>query len=828
MSAQYSVYARPRPHRVAFLIDPRHVTRERLNEIFAYSISRWGGRYHPIVPTDGQTIAEPYQRILQAVDPDTVIHDVALGPGVVEFFSVATRPALIEAGGEHALPMAHVAMAAPEWLTTDALLDSIAQYYEWPRQRLMSIVVCDGHQDTATHDFILRNFGLLSRERELQMDRGEMREVVIARDSSLEGVLSTLAKARRPVCPVHVCGDYARPQSGRRVVAGNDDAGLWVAVGDDTLNCLLAWNSVFPDVGRDLLPGPRSHVTGIWLPSPVARLDVGTESIGRILGFFAHELSGSHPRIRVYSVDWNTREVDSLCNRLRGTSGLAGVKLTSCTGPVAEFPDVQLIERRGQRVVGRATLSSAERTQVVLPAVLGPTPQGRGAWMVDVAVEHSSRVYASIDVQRFWHLPHRFGLPRLFRPDDTSDQDRLTADGGFAFAVTSGMPVLTVRVPGEHDVWRYLLSQQDRPPSNDPRRQRPKSFVSYALSDKGTYLQGALGLFQHVGAAAAMYSSYYWRTAFQHLSGLARDEEVRRRADDAFVGWIRKKSCDLARQLQGSPEDTEAAARQIAAGASRYLHVRETRAVQFKYFEQLLNEHQMRFRASDEGRGICHEDTAWQEEVNEAHADLERVLGDLVQGRALLRGLRPRCPSCKLAFWQPLTQPTDVIKCPGCLHEFVLPPEQPWYYQLNSLLSQAYAQHGIMPVIWTLAALERQAREFFMFLPSARLLSRYDPSGAEPEVDILAILDGQLIAGEVKTKAQEFGPDDLVKLADVGQRIGADRLVLAAVEGGKLRLEKARKDLQNGLGGASIPIDVLFASDPDSDFATEPDYSPSF
>lgn len=58
LTAPYSIYVNKRPLRVAFLIEDKPESLAIIDAILAYNRDRWGGRYNPIVITDGQTLTD--------------------------------------------------------------------------------------------------------------------------------------------------------------------------------------------------------------------------------------------------------------------------------------------------------------------------------------------------------------------------------------------------------------------------------------------------------------------------------------------------------------------------------------------------------------------------------------------------------------------------------------------------------------------------------------------------------------------------------------------------------------------------------------------------
>jgi len=67
----------PRPVRIAFLV-PHTPNHELLDVLFAQSMSRWGGRRTPIIPTDGVNLHIDYWNLLNIWDADIIYSYVIL------------------------------------------------------------------------------------------------------------------------------------------------------------------------------------------------------------------------------------------------------------------------------------------------------------------------------------------------------------------------------------------------------------------------------------------------------------------------------------------------------------------------------------------------------------------------------------------------------------------------------------------------------------------------------------------------------------------------------------------------------------------------------
>jgi hypothetical protein len=71
----------PRPARIAYLV-PEEPSDVLLDVLIAESLSRWGGRRTPIIPTTGESIAPVYWDLLNFWDADIIYSYVALSEEV--------------------------------------------------------------------------------------------------------------------------------------------------------------------------------------------------------------------------------------------------------------------------------------------------------------------------------------------------------------------------------------------------------------------------------------------------------------------------------------------------------------------------------------------------------------------------------------------------------------------------------------------------------------------------------------------------------------------------------------------------------------------------
>lgn len=99
-------WTRPRPIRVAFLVQDGEHAATMLDGVFADCYSRWGGRFSLIVPCVASRIPAPYWPWLEGYDPDLIYSYVALseadvlelherlGPAKIFFYQPGRQPRL--------------------------------------------------------------------------------------------------------------------------------------------------------------------------------------------------------------------------------------------------------------------------------------------------------------------------------------------------------------------------------------------------------------------------------------------------------------------------------------------------------------------------------------------------------------------------------------------------------------------------------------------------------------------------------------------------------------------------------------------------------------
>jgi hypothetical protein len=342
-------------------------------------------------------------------------------------------------------------------------------------------------------------------------------------------------------------------------------------------------------------------------------------------------------------------------------------------------------------------------------------------------------------------------------------------------------PELTI--PTEESVLRIAIEdpRQGHLQDGDLRSTADGYYRDVRPSDKGSYAAGVIDLFGGLQSASQFFGSSFWRGVVEHICH--RTPQAEAAALTPMVNKLRKNRARLLNSLQS--DDVEWLASYVMSQARN--EPSHEVDVTWTWLEERFIVQRRRYLAAhpDYLQGVTQERTALQPtgrslEEQDAAKDLRRSLQHYVEAGVFFQGIRYRCRSCGLAFWRSISGASTEVECEGCRSAVATRVESEWAYRLNTLVRNAVAYHGVVPVVWTLASLRWGSRTSFLYSPGVALFRNWEDTTADAELDIACIRDGALIAVEVKTSPREFDDDALTSLRDIATRVGAEAVVLAA------------------------------------------------
>ncbi len=308
LSAPYSVYINKRPLRVAFLIENTPESLAIIDAIFAYNRDRWGGRYHPIVITDGQTLTDAWWELLEAVDPDVVQSFVALSDDLLTGIDRRVSPYLIKQDDEHQC------INLPDNGLSPLPTPSNVRMASLPISEPSLVLFETDHRktDARIKRFVEWNFGGYSNS--IRAVSHALEGVVtqpykVTDASSLVTPLAELATFRDFTYPIQLCSvpREALPE------VNSDRFGetFHVVIGDTPTDAAYFWN-----LPATIPQWRRAYLNQVWFPHDVATNPELADALSSWLQRSA-DPSGSHQgRIRFVSLSLSQEQLQKVVEPL--------------------------------------------------------------------------------------------------------------------------------------------------------------------------------------------------------------------------------------------------------------------------------------------------------------------------------------------------------------------------------------------------------------------------------------------------------------------------------------------------------------------------------
>jgi hypothetical protein len=620
--------------------------------------------------------------------------------------------------------------------------------------------------ETSNRAFALRNFGALPRDGRFAhafdlhehrwMDIGVNTPEALLRSFRDISVVAPRDLSRYGAEPAYV------------LPAGNAASAFRLIVGDSPDDVALAWNSCMTssgDCGRSSLWLSEADTSNVTLLGTVAEW---------ISENFWPRQSGRNGVVLSRSLPQATLE--RIAATIRG-----GIRFVAhAVGP--DEPGLEQFTRPSRPVDGFRVQHVPLRDDAGFVRVESPLPVDTdGALMVDLHVEDFRT--ASSNSLAPWHVPRRSAVAGCF-----GDAVRISSIRRPSFEVAPTEEEVRFRVPSVRAVLDCCLVPSEVDGSGDVTSVHPRQFT-LETSEAGLQLRGVLGLFGGLLQAGSTFEDAFWRDFLTELAG--RPEDARSRQ----IGAVREALAEFFTD-SGSPR-SEKTLEDISERVAEKAWRRDPASRRFPisklpgrfglFVARWCKEHpsQTSFRPGEK----------YSERAKEQ-------LAELVEKGVLLQGVSLRCAACFTEFWLHVDDLRRRSRCPGCLESVDLPPDPSWSVMLNELVAGALRDRGVLPVIHALADLQRDAHsKSFAFAVSQDVLACSSRQRVT-DLDLLALIDGELVAGEVKSHPRGFDAGSVDGIVEVARTLMPDVVIFAAEgDGGgwphdvELLFDKATRDL---------------------------------
>jgi len=811
-----SVYSRPRPIRIAFLVDVGDCSLEMRKAILEFNSKLWGGRLNSIIPVDNGAIPPGYWNLLSSYDPDVIYSYPKLSSDLIRKIDIEISPYHFVIHREiHQDAYKYVPSIHGDFLLTD--FSVVPSGIMNPFGEKFSLLICHNRADWEHYLFFLTNFGIYN-DQNMHQPPSELERLVVAEKTPPETFLEQITSQRKRI--IYPWQFNVSEVFIKQIYEGGSHLHdcFTVVVGDSIWNWLYMWNKVF------LLSGwKRTEINQLYIPLSILESTGLEASLKKLISIHAYR-TGSHPPTVIFT-----------------STDVVGAKLSEISKKLTEkidaIPHVRCISHDFEELKGTRPANwfapkfpqhdyvSGKKFFLKPPRPSLRGKQTMGNWVSDFIIEYHPSKFSYTNLSYSWKLPRMHSLARCFL-ESGSGGGRISEEGYLSVIVGGDKNLdLGLRIPDDRDII-HLLLMQDRQPyfTDDIRYNSSPSKPIYGqiqVSDKGRYLNGFLSLLGNLYHAGSLVEHHFWRTVFESMCGVNTGNE-----SSVLTGVKNKLTKFVPKWFENIPAASDEKQKYVTKIIDILSHLTVRFGRQLKNpatditFSSLLGRFEVERQAFVKLPG--HE-KGFETTPQANRQDLLDVLEDLTLSKVLIQGIKPSCPRCGFQTWYPVDEVKFNLTCNGCQFEMQIPPEVEWVYRLNSLVQDVIRHHGTFPVVWVLGHLLQESRESFIFRPCLELREDYDGRPLA-EVDIVCVSDGKFLIGEIKTKASEFSSSEVQKICAVAKNTLPQQVVIGAFYPPYDVLKDVAKDIAENLKDLGIQVRVECPGNQ----LNEPEYHPNF
>lgn len=801
----YTIYARPRPIRTAFVLDTT-VFREGdwrcdalLDGIVASAVETWGGRKNPIVLIEpDKDLSTDQWRELEAADPDRIQAFAPLNDIWVQRFHARLTPwkIAVEDMAKEEEPKGESVEAQWRWLNADSpglatppTPENIKKLY--PRKLLM--IEFSPECPLEIRRFFHRNFGtfyqwfdnrITPARRIAWLEEILPRiEVEIVRISDLASACTALDLFGGSLFP-------PKPRQALRFIAPTQISAVQltvnfpsepygytyrVFVGDSTHDFTAYWNEL-----RMCGCWTAPHRHALWVPVALTRESAFMEALRAFLYEYSGQHSSGSRTVELTSETLSSADLEALCSSLRTGRMSCPARAIDSTTRWSRLRTQLRDELTQPRAHALLNSTNAERIRISerVETVNVAEPElllGDGSWAVDVQVEFgASNRFQS---PRWWCLPRRSGnalAQSIFRAPVRVTRSHLFAvqiEHRSFHAGSQKVPEIHIALPEESDVVVALILGRrfgfDYDDAREKQLHETRQISHIQISDKGQNLRGLIETFGNFWTAEEFCERRFWREALAKLAGqdAPRIETLSGRIKNA----IRKS---LSGKQEFVEETTERIAERILPHVKGAL---EDEPLSYADLKALLDKISSEQPSKHDVLYISGDTTVHQHGVAPlTEEEMREGINELLAQNVLRAGIVVRCEQCGIESWFHVDEVRQFNECSGCGNPRPLAVGAEWRYRLNSLAKRCVSAR-ILAVLQALTSVARGSMTSFFYSPSFNLF-KVGSEDVWRELDLACVRDGKLIIGEVKDGS--FDKEELDRFADIAEAIRPDRAAI--------------------------------------------------
>ncbi|OGY41078.1 MAG: hypothetical protein A2Y82_01575 [Candidatus Buchananbacteria bacterium RBG_13_36_9] len=760
----FSIYVDKRPIRIAFLVD-KNCEKEVIDNILKYNHGKWGGRFNPIIITDGKEIDEVSWNFLLKFDPDIIESFIEISEELQKRIKIFFSPYSVETNSNN-----NYVQLNEQPVSILPTAENVARVSRASFGEPAKIVIFKFNETTPEiiKQFINRNFGALSAGFHTEKALSECQQKIfeISDYTTLNQALLDLGESRnRFVYLSQIC---SLPNTSLDVEYNSNNSKFEVIVGESVQDLVYFWNR-----NQTISHWMRTDITQIWLTKEFAENELIKPGLQKWLNRYTGMIGNEHEKgTNFVSFSITKTELDNICSNLGAQSWHTRSANKLETMPMPNFRERSLFLINKQGLDMYRAYSNQEYVVLNEPSVQQGFMAGE-SWIADLYIQFKQEAFSSIRGVDYWLLlPQRNSLLNDLRM--FNKRNRINAFNSFSIMLRRNTDIhpdeniLEIKLPEDKSIFRSLICGEkfDCISKNEEDKFKSRPFYHAEHSDKGKYLKGVISLFEDLSSAYFLFEDNFWRRIFEMMSNknFLNDEKTEKiifnkLKEKIISGMDFKNSDNNLKWLSGYVMNLskKEAKSEIHYCFQDYKKEAEAELIEFNKSRQ--PDSQFSFNESD----------------------LKDDLSDLVKQNILLTGFKPKCPYCGSRIWYHINNVHQQIKCRGCGYKFSLPSEEYWYYTLNTLLKKAIQFHGTIPVLLVLGQLLSDARSSFLYNASFDLFKNKGEKTCG-DLDIVCIQDGKFILGEVKQKNCDFKKADFDKMAEFAELLRPDELIFSSMD----------------------------------------------
>jgi hypothetical protein len=854
MPDELNGYSRPRPLRVAFLVQQGEHADLTLDGIFADCYGRWGGRFSLIVPCIDGRIDPAYWEWLTAYDPDIVYSYVPLSRADILEIHERLAPADYHFHKFHGEPRLDTHGFKPSFRFKP--LASLSNVFRLARHSPANpdrspLKIIDSWFGDEPSRFLTDNFG------SYWLSRGTS---IFPADASAAASLLTVISPERlndrhsgvPRDLNTIPNDLAALQefAGARATSLSLLSILFAPkldLGRSRLNWSGTFNLVIGETFSDrILFWNARHLIPSWLDNQLCAFRVGLDqlrdhefltALGALLKHrnYVNAGSGGQSQLTIRSTSLSDAELAEARELILSTKpwgAIAVEKIASLHELVPsdnELKDAREVNRLAGELLprpdwSRFTWTAPEaRPPATPPDHLSDAPIRQafieGYWCNDFVFQFEGP--GPRFGPNYWALPRRWRMARAFKVTRVAEPQfsipplaRRSRHGYLTVFVSADHSIESIVVPKPFEAMAHALIT-DGSHANaeaDGSDVYPQSkFPWMSPSNEARYLTGVLGLADGLAPASQVLLHPFLQRMFARFGGAPNPPSD---GLQPIVNTLRKRA--RANSLFDLKRDSDVAAlAELIVKASRQIKKPVT-FIKYADLKEDWRAHRAAYwekRPEEKSQGD--DDVDWDKDEQDS---LDECLIEMRSRQILFQGHQWTCRRCHHKNWMEFSSLSSELSCEICNKSVSTPIDIQWLFRANEFLIESLRDHSVLSLVWVLSALSQRSRRSFIFVEPTKFGNDYQSDCAAAEADLLVLLDGEAVVCEVKSSWTSVRQSHIADFVSLAGRLRPNTALLAVMDTGagpKTELAGAEKTLSEQ--GINFELLTLDKHEPDDD-----------